>query len=126
MQFLRLGEPGSERPAVRHDGSTYDLASLTADVDGRFLEEGGVDAVRTALAAGDLPVLDEAGLRVGPPIAAPGKVICIGLNYRDHAEETGADLPAEPVVFLKTADTIVGPYDEVLIPRKSEIGRAHV
>ena len=119
MQFLRLGVPGSERPAVRHDGSTYDLASLTADVDGRFLEEGGVDAVRTALAAGDLPVLDEAGLRVGPPIAAPGKVICIGLNYRDHAEETGADLPAEPVVFLKTADTIVGPYDEVLIPRKS-------
>ena len=119
MQFLRLGEPGSERPAVRHDGSTYDLASLTADVDGRFLEAGGVDAVRTALAAGDLPVLDEAGLRVGPPIAAPGKVICIGLNYRDHAEETGADLPAEPVVFLKTADTIVGPYDEVLIPRKS-------
>ncbi|HWO59669.1 MAG TPA: fumarylacetoacetate hydrolase family protein [Umezawaea sp.] len=119
MQFLRLGEPGSERPAVRHDGSTYDLASLTADVDGRFLAADGVAATRAALAAGDLPVLDEAGLRVGPPIAAPGKVVCIGLNYRDHAEETGADLPAEPVVFLKTADTIVGPYDQVLIPRKS-------
>jgi 2-keto-4-pentenoate hydratase/2-oxohepta-3-ene-1,7-dioic acid hydratase in catechol pathway len=119
VQFLRLGEPGSERPAVRHDGSTYDLASLTEDVDGRFLEADGVGATRAALAAGDLPVLDESGLRVGPPIAAPGKVICIGLNYRDHAEETGADLPAEPVVFLKTADTIVGPYDQVLIPRKS-------
>jgi len=119
VQFLRLGEPGSERPAVRHDGSTYDLASLTADVDGRFLAADGVAATRAALAAGDLPVLDEAGLRVGPPIAAPGKVVCIGLNYRDHAEETGADLPAEPVVFLKTADTIVGPYDQVLIPRKS-------
>jgi 2-keto-4-pentenoate hydratase/2-oxohepta-3-ene-1,7-dioic acid hydratase in catechol pathway len=119
VQFLRLGEPGSERPAVRHDGSTYDLAPLTADVDGRFLDGGGIAATRAALAAGELPVLDEAGLRVGPPIAAPGKVVCIGLNYRDHAEETGAEIPAEPVVFLKTADTIVGPYDEVLIPRKS-------
>jgi 2-keto-4-pentenoate hydratase/2-oxohepta-3-ene-1,7-dioic acid hydratase in catechol pathway len=119
VQFLRLGEPGSERPAVRHDGSTYDLASLTGDVDGRFLDAGGIGATRAALAAGDLPVLDEARLRVGPPIAAPGKVICIGLNYRDHAEETGAEIPAEPVVFLKTADTIVGPYDQVLIPRKS-------
>ena len=119
MQFLRLGEPGSERPAVRHDGSTYDLTPLTPDVDGRFLDTGGIGATRAALAAGELPVLDDAGLRVGPPIAAPGKVICIGLNYRDHAEETGAELPAEPVVFLKTADTIVGPYDEVLIPRKS-------
>jgi 2-keto-4-pentenoate hydratase/2-oxohepta-3-ene-1,7-dioic acid hydratase in catechol pathway len=119
VQFLRLGEPGSERPAVRHDGSTYDLASLTGDVDGRFLDAGGIGATRAALAANELPVLDEAHLRVGPPIAAPGKVICIGLNYRDHAEETGAEIPAEPVVFLKTADTIVGPYDEVLIPRKS-------
>ncbi|MCS7478836.1 fumarylacetoacetate hydrolase family protein [Umezawaea endophytica] len=119
MQFLRLGEPGSERPAVRHDGSTYDLAPLTADVDGGFLAADGVGATRAALAAGDLPALDEADLRVGPPIAPPGKVICIGLNYRDHAEETGAEIPAEPVVFLKTADTIVGPYDQVLIPRKS-------
>ncbi|MEO6086508.1 MAG: fumarylacetoacetate hydrolase family protein [Umezawaea sp.] len=119
MQFLRLGEPGSERPAVRHDGSTYDLASLTGDVDGRFLDAGGIGATRAALGAGELPELDEARLRVGPPIAAPGKVICIGLNYRDHAEETGAEIPAEPVVFLKTADTIVGPYDQVLIPRKS-------
>jgi 2-keto-4-pentenoate hydratase/2-oxohepta-3-ene-1,7-dioic acid hydratase in catechol pathway len=119
VQLLRLGEPGSERPAVRHDGSTYDLTPLTADVDGRFLDSGGIGATRAALAAGELPVLDEAGLRVGPPIAPPGKVVCIGLNYRDHAEETGAEIPAEPVVFLKTADTIVGPYDEVLIPRKS-------
>jgi 2-keto-4-pentenoate hydratase/2-oxohepta-3-ene-1,7-dioic acid hydratase in catechol pathway len=119
VQFLRLGEPGSERPAVRHDGSTYDLASVTADVDGAFLDADGIGATRAALAAGELPVLDEADLRVGPPIAPPGKVICIGLNYRDHAEETGADIPAEPVVFLKTADTIVGPYDQVLIPRKS-------
>ena len=119
MQFLRLGEPGSERPAVRHDGSTYDLTSLTADIDGRFLDAGGIGATRDALAAGELPVLDEGTLRVGPPLAVTGKVICIGLNYRDHAEETGAAIPGEPVVFLKTADTVVGPYDEVLIPRKS-------
>ncbi|WNV81942.1 fumarylacetoacetate hydrolase family protein [Umezawaea sp. Da 62-37] len=119
MQFLRLGAPGSERPAVRHDGGTYDLAPLTGDVDGTFLAADGIAATREALAAGELPALDEGDLRVGPPIAPPGKIVCIGLNYRDHAEETGAALPAEPVVFLKTADTIVGPYDEVLIPRKS-------
>ncbi|GGM97675.1 2-hydroxyhepta-2,4-diene-1,7-dioate isomerase [Lentzea pudingi] len=120
MQFLRLGPVGDERPAVRTgDGTTYDLLPITPDIDGAFLANDGVARVRAALEAGELEVLDTAGLRVGSPLVHPGKVICIGLNYRDHAEETGADIPGEPVMFLKTPDTIVGPYDEVLVPRRS-------
>ncbi len=69
---------------------------------------------------GDLPVLDPDGLRIGAPINRPGKIICIGLNYRDHAAETGQQLPAEPVIFMKAPDTVVGPYDDVLIPRGSQ------
>ena len=120
MQFLRLGPVGDERPAVRtDDGTTYDLLPITPDIDGAFLANDGVARVRAALEAGELTAVDAEGVRVGPPLARPGKIICIGLNYRDHAEETGADIPAEPVMFLKTPDTIVGPYDEVLVPRRS-------
>jgi 2-keto-4-pentenoate hydratase/2-oxohepta-3-ene-1,7-dioic acid hydratase in catechol pathway len=82
----------------------------------------GLDAVRAAYAAGTLPEIspDElAGLRVGAPIARPGKVVCIGLNYRAHAAETGAAIPPTPVVFMKDPYTVVGPYDDVLIPRGS-------
>jgi len=120
VQFLRLGPVGDERPAVRtDDGTTYDLLPITPDIDGAFLANDGVARVRAALEAGELTAVDAEGVRVGPPLARPGKIICIGLNYRDHAEETGADIPAEPVMFLKTPDTIVGPYDEVLVPRRS-------
>ena len=123
MQLLRLGPRGAERPAVRVDGVTHDLTGLTPDLDGEFLAGGGIERVRAALAAGDLPTLsdpgDGGGERLGPPLARIGKIVCIGLNYRDHAEETGAAIPAEPVVFLKTPDTVVGPHDEVLVPRGS-------
>ncbi|HKN53977.1 MAG TPA: fumarylacetoacetate hydrolase family protein [Amycolatopsis sp.] len=120
MQLLRLGEPGSERPYLRAgDGTVHELAGLTGDIDGAFLAAGGVARAAAALAAGDLPVAEVEGLRAGAPIARPGKVVCIGLNYRRHAEEAGSPIPAEPVVFMKAPDTVVGPDDDVLIPRKS-------
>jgi 2-keto-4-pentenoate hydratase/2-oxohepta-3-ene-1,7-dioic acid hydratase in catechol pathway len=120
VQLLRLGAPGSERPAVRTvDGVVHDLRPITSDIDGAFLARDGVAQVRAALQAGELPVLEQTDERVGPPLAGIGKIICIGLNYSDHAEETGAAVPAEPVLFLKTPDTVVGPYDEVLVPRRS-------
>ncbi|WP_447005346.1 fumarylacetoacetate hydrolase family protein [Saccharothrix isguenensis] len=120
MQLMRLGPSGSERPAVRaDDGLTYDLTPLTDDVTGAFLADDGIARTRAALAARELHPIVVDGVRVGPPIAAVGKLVCIGLNYRDHAEETGAPAPSEPVVFLKTPDTIVGPDDEVLVPRRS-------
>ncbi len=120
MKLLRLGAPGEEVPAVRgEDGRVFALAGLTGDIDGAFLASGGIGRARTALAAGRLPELDPAGLRIGAPVARPGKVVCVGLNYRDHAEETGAAIPTRPVVFMKDPATVVGPYDEVLIPRGS-------
>jgi 2-keto-4-pentenoate hydratase/2-oxohepta-3-ene-1,7-dioic acid hydratase in catechol pathway len=119
MRLLRVGASGAERPVVQSDGATHDLTPLTADVDGAFLVGGGVAATRAALDAGLLPVVDLTGLRIGPPIARPGKIVCIGLNYSDHAAETGAQTPPEPVIFMKAPNTIVGPYDEVLVPRRS-------
>lgn len=122
MQLMRLGPIGAERPALRtDDGVVHDLGALTADIDGAFLAGGGIARAEAALDAGELPVLDAgaADERVGAPIARPGKVVCIGLNYRDHAAESGLAVPAEPVVFMKASNTVVGPNDDVLIPRTS-------
>ncbi|MFI5882517.1 fumarylacetoacetate hydrolase family protein [Streptomyces sp. NPDC051554] len=120
MRFLRVGPAGSERPVVLDsDGTARDMSPLTADIDGAFLAEGGVERVRAALAESVLPRTDIAGRRVGAPVARPGKVVCIGLNYVDHAAETATPPPAEPVVFMKAANTVVGPDDTVLVPRTS-------
>lgn len=118
MKLLRVGPPGAERPVVLgQDGTGYDLSGRTRDIDGSFL--AGLDAAALArdVAAGLLPEVDLAGQRVGAPVARPGKVVGIGLNYRDHAAEAGAAIPDEPVIFLKPSSTVVGPYDEVLVPR---------
>ncbi|SDU41889.1 fumarylacetoacetate hydrolase family protein [Jiangella alkaliphila] len=119
MQLMRIGDRGAERPAVRaDDGTVYDLSAVTGDIDGAFLAGDGIARARAALAGGGLPALPD-GARVGAPIARPGKVVCIGLNYRDHAAETGAALPDEPIIFMKAANTVVGPNDTVLVPRGS-------
>ncbi|AWK08838.1 2-hydroxyhepta-2,4-diene-1,7-dioate isomerase [Streptomyces spongiicola] len=123
MKLLRVGTPGSERPALLdRDGTTLrDLSGLVPDIDGALLaDEDALGRIRSAAEAGGLPVLAAAGERIGAPVARIGKVVCIGLNYHDHAAETGAAAPAEPVVFLKAADTVVGPDDTVLVPRGSE------
>ncbi|MFG2308436.1 fumarylacetoacetate hydrolase family protein [Streptomyces sp. NPDC048566] len=121
MKLLRVGTAGSERPALLDArGTLRDLSGLVPDIDGGLLaDEAALGRIRSAAASGELPVLDAAGLRVGPPVARIGKVVCIGLNYHDHARETGAEPPAEPVVFLKAPDTVVGPDDTVLVPRGS-------
>ena len=119
MRFARLGDPGAEVPVVQLDGVSYDLSSVTPDITGAFLASS-IPAARAALDAGTLPVVDNAAtLRVGAPIVRPGKIVCIGLNYSDHAEETGMAIPPEPVIFMKDPSTVVGPFDAVLIPRKS-------
>jgi len=120
MRFQRLGDPGHEVPVVLDEtGAARDLRSLTPDIDGAFFASGGVARARSAVSEGTLPAFDPTGLRAGPPVARPGLLVCIGLNYSDHAAETGAEPPAEPVVFLKATNTIVGPDDTVLIPRTS-------
>lgn len=125
MKIMRLGEYGREQPAVlvdAVDGSPrcFSLLPLTNDIDGRFLAAGGVDRVRDALAAGELPLLEEAGaLRVGSPVARPGTVVGIGMNYAAHAAESGAEPPSVPVVFLKPSNTVTGPYDPAPLPPRS-------
>jgi 2-keto-4-pentenoate hydratase/2-oxohepta-3-ene-1,7-dioic acid hydratase in catechol pathway len=119
MKLQRIGAQGAERPIVVDDEQAYDLSSLTSDIDGDFLASGGIDAVAAALAAGRLSPIDITGQRIGAPIARPQAVWCIGMNYAAHAEESGAKPPEAPVVFFKTPNTVVGPYDDVLIPRDS-------
>ncbi|MEU6575855.1 fumarylacetoacetate hydrolase family protein [Streptomyces sp. NPDC046805] len=122
MKLMRVGVAGAERPALLDaEGILRDLSGVVDDIDGALLaDDAALARIRNAAEAGELPVLDGAGeMRVGAPVGRIGKVVCIGLNYHDHARETGAEPPAEPVVFLKAADTVVGPYDSVLVPRGS-------
>ena len=125
MKIMRLGDAGSEQPAVlvsSEDGQDryFSLLPLTAEVDGAFLAAGGLDKVRTALKAGDLPELDgAASLRVGSPVARPGSVVGIGMNYAAHAAESGAEPPTIPVVFLKPNNTVTGPFDPAPLPPRS-------
>jgi 2-keto-4-pentenoate hydratase/2-oxohepta-3-ene-1,7-dioic acid hydratase in catechol pathway len=122
LALLRLGEAGYERPFALVDGVVWNIESVTSDIDGAFLAGGGIEHVRAGLAAGrfdNMGALENLGLRVGTPVARPGKVVCVGLNYSDHAAETGATVPSEPVLFMKDPATVVGPYDQVLVPRAS-------
>lgn len=119
MRLLRVGPVGAERPVLQDaDGRHFDLSPVTADIDGAFLSTG-LDQARRAAASGALPEIDISGERVGAPIAKPGVVLCIGLNYAAHAAESGAVPPAEPVIFYKATNTVVGPNDDLLIPRGS-------
>jgi 2-keto-4-pentenoate hydratase/2-oxohepta-3-ene-1,7-dioic acid hydratase in catechol pathway len=119
MKLLRTGPPGVERPAVLGaDGIMRDVSVDVTDYDGDFLARGGIARLR-ALANGDgsdrWTAVDE-GTRIGPCIARPGKIVCVGLNYRDHAAESGMPIPKEPVLFFKAPNTLSGPYDDVRIP----------
>ncbi|MFB9850314.1 fumarylacetoacetate hydrolase family protein [Micromonospora andamanensis] len=118
VKLLRVGPPGRETPALLDEsGQLRDLSGVTDDLDPAFLAADGLSRL-AGISPHDLSPMDPTGLRIGPPLR-PGKIVCIGLNYHDHAAETGAALPAEPVVFLKAADTVVGPDDPVLVPRGS-------
>jgi 2-keto-4-pentenoate hydratase/2-oxohepta-3-ene-1,7-dioic acid hydratase in catechol pathway len=120
MRLARLGPPGAEVPVVVTPTATLDARPVTTDYDGGFLAGGGLERLREAVAGGTLPELPEAGtLRVGAPVARPGAVLCIGMNYAAHAAESGAQPPEHPVLFLKTPNTIGGPDDAVAIPRGS-------
>lgn len=119
MRLARHGLAGHEQPIVAGDDGVWrDLRSLTEDIDGAFLATG-LAAVKKALGEGSLPAIEGVPERFGSPITRIGKIVCIGLNYVDHARETGAEIPNEPIIFLKTPDTVVGPDDTVLIPRTS-------
>jgi 2,4-didehydro-3-deoxy-L-rhamnonate hydrolase len=125
MRLLRYGDHGAERPAVlQSDGRVVDVGHHVRDYDQRFFAEGGLATLRTLVAdaSEQLPRVDIEGHRLGAPIAKPYQVLCIGLNYADHAAESGMAIPTEPVVFNKGPHTVVGPNDDVLLPPDSEKG----
>jgi 2-keto-4-pentenoate hydratase/2-oxohepta-3-ene-1,7-dioic acid hydratase in catechol pathway len=115
-----MGAAGAEIPVVITDEATYDLRSVTPDLDPSFFASGGIERARAALEAGSLATLDASGLRTGAPIRSPGSVICVGMNYAAHAAESGAQPPEQPVIFLKTSNTVNGAYDTVQIPKDSQ------
>jgi ureidoglycolate lyase len=118
MKLLRVGAKGAEKPAVLDaDGTIRDLTGIVGDIGGETLTPEGLAHIR-ATDIGVLPKLD-AGQRIGPCVAKVGKFICIGLNYADHAAETGAAIPAEPIIFMKATSAIVGPNDDVIIPKNA-------
>lgn len=119
MRLMRVGEAGRERPVLVSSDRHYDLRPVTNDIDAHFLAAltENPDIVPPA---SELPETDIAGERVGPPVARPSAVLCIGQNYAAHARESGAEPPRQPILFHKSPNTVVGPYDPVLIPRGSQ------
>lgn len=119
MKLLRHGARGAEKPGLMHsDGTVRDLTGLVPDIGGAVLSDAGVAMLR-GIDASTLPVVAP-GTRLGPCVAGTGKFICIGLNYSDHAAETGATVPPEPIIFMKATSAICGPNDPIIIPRGSE------
>jgi len=116
VKLVRFGPPGGERPGLLVEGVRRDASGLFPDWDRQFFEGDGLERLRAARRDRSLPAVPE-NERWAAPVARPGKVVCVGLNYRDHAHESGVALPQEPVLFLKAPNAVVGPYDAVEIPR---------
>lgn len=118
MKLLRVGPKGAEKPAILHSDGTYrDLSSVVPDIAGAAITAEGLAKIRAADAS-KLPVLDSS-LRIGPCVGQVGKFMCIGLNYADHAAETNSPIPAEPILFMKATSAIIGPNDDVILPKNT-------
>src|SRR5216117_2426238 len=121
MKLIRFGESGNERPGlILPDGRRVDVSGFGADYDEAFFGSGGLGRLADWLAMDGraVPAVRD-GVRLGPPICRPSKIVCIGLNFRDHAAESGMDIPKEPVVFFKATSSLAGPNDNLIIPRGS-------
>jgi 2,4-didehydro-3-deoxy-L-rhamnonate hydrolase len=121
MKLIRFGEPGLEKPGVLlQNGSAVDASAVTSDFNEEFFGNGGLKELSSWLQKNDAPATHvPPSVRFGPPIGRPSKIVCIGLNYRDHAAETKAQPPKEPVLFLKATTSLVGPNDPLMIPKGS-------
>ncbi|HYG18243.1 MAG TPA: fumarylacetoacetate hydrolase family protein [Ohtaekwangia sp.] len=119
MKLLRFGEPGHEKPGVRIQQDIVDVSAFGEDFGELFFETDGLRRLGQWLAGKtDLPKVSP-GVRLGAPFTRPSKIICVGLNYSDHAKETGAKLPTEPILFFKSTTALTGPNDNLIIPRNS-------
>jgi len=121
MKLIRFGEPGEERPGVLLDGNRVDVSGFGADYNEHFFANDGITALQRWVKRNGChaPRVDPS-VRLGPPICRPSKIVCIGMNYRAHAAEQQEEIPKEPVIFLKSTSSLVGPNDPVVIPRNAE------
>jgi 2,4-diketo-3-deoxy-L-fuconate hydrolase len=121
MRLIRYGTSGKEKPGVMIEGKKYALPGFKGDYDRIFFEKNGISTLAQVILEGRQPlkVLDPA-VRLGPPVTAPSKIICVGLNFADHAQESGAVIPVEPIIFFKAPSALNGPCDDVILPRDSK------
>ncbi|SKB59152.1 2-keto-4-pentenoate hydratase/2-oxohepta-3-ene-1,7-dioic acid hydratase (catechol pathway) [Sphingobacterium nematocida] len=120
MKLIRYGESGKEKIGVQIDSVNYDVAAFGGDYNEQFFAENGLARLEQFVKANEGKLVEiPAGSRLGSPFARPSKIVCIGLNYKDHAAETGAAIPAEPIIFMKSTTALVGPNDQVVIPKNS-------
>ncbi len=122
MKLIRFGDSGNERPGVQlENGQRVDVSGFGQDFDEHFFGSNGVEALKEWLSSnlGSCPIIKNE-IRLGPPLCRPSKIICIGLNYAKHAAESGMEIPKEPVLFFKATSAIVGPNDDIVIPKGSK------
>ncbi|RNI31069.1 fumarylacetoacetate hydrolase family protein [Rufibacter latericius] len=121
MKLFRFGEPGQEKPGVILNDVSYDVSAFGEDYNEGFFQNDGLSRLQAFVREneGKLPQVTE-GVRLGSAIARPSKIVCIGLNYADHARETNAAIPKEPIVFFKATTALCGPNDDVVIPKNAE------
>jgi len=120
MKLIRYGAAGKEKTGVIIDGVKYDTSALGGDYNEAFFEDNGLARLAEFVKANEgrlIPIKENE--RIGSPVSRPSKIVCIGLNYADHAHETNAKLPAEPVMFMKSSTSMAGPYDDIIIPKNS-------
>src|SRR6188768_2820530 len=119
MKLIRFGEAGKEKPGVIINDAWFDVSEYIPDYDEKFFETGGLALLKKIISEKKLKEISRE-IRLGPPITRPSKLICIGLNYSDHATESKMQLPPEPVIFFKATSAIVGPNDDLVIPKSSK------
>jgi 2,4-diketo-3-deoxy-L-fuconate hydrolase len=121
MKLIRFGEPGQEKPGVIIADKKYALPGFTADYNEAFFAADGLKTLSDYIDNNNAALVELADdIRLGPPVARPSKIVCIGLNYADHAAEANLPLPTEPIIFLKATSSIVGPNDDLVIPKTSK------
>ena len=118
MQLVRIGEFEKEKPAILIDGRYLDVSAYVQDYNEAFFAADGLTKLTQLVDSADLPEI-KSPKRIGSCVARPSKIICVGLNYADHARETGAEIPTEPILFFKSTTALSGPFDEVIIPKGS-------
>lgn len=120
MKLIRYGEPNREKIGVQLAGKNFDVSALGGDFNEAFFEENGLARLEEFVKANETTLVEvPAGTRLGSPISRPSKIVCIGLNYKDHAAETNAQIPEEPIIFMKSTTSLVGPNDDIIIPKDS-------